>query len=164
METLEEEEWSEYYRAVKTEIPVNFGTRSLVRLGGSGAFWADSFRGFSTGFTFITRYRFDEDRVSKSDPEAWPDLTATTSIDASASVEVVIDGEHRSNLMHGVGHLHLVGANAVPGIAMAEWWVPQLPRRALSIGFRYEPFSDAAHMEVPFDEWPAMIAGGIIML
>lgn len=164
MEALEENEWFEFYRVMKAEIPVSLGTRSLVRLGRGGAFWADSFRGFTTGFTFVTRYRFDEDRVSKTAPEDWPDLTATTSIDASASVEVVIDGEHRSNLMHGVGHLHLVGANSVPGIAMAEWWVPQLPRRALSIVFRYEPFSDAARMDVSFDEWSAMIAGGIITL
>jgi hypothetical protein len=131
---INDDEWAEFQRVRLAEIPLNLGVTSVLLNAADKTFWVDNVRLFSTGFTFATHFRWKSDG-SIRDPEEWPDLTPFASTYTKVTIELRADGELRSNVGAGTGVLHLVSANAVPGIADAEWWAPAVPREKFEISF-----------------------------
>lgn len=164
MITAEDTEWSDLFQLRLAEIPASLRTRIILRHQKKSAFWANNFNGYSTGFTFSTNYRVDMEKFGNSDPDRWPDLTATSSGGLAVVVELTIDGDLRSNVNHGANHLHLVSANAVPGIAQAEWWVPQLPSRSMNLAFRFQDQEEQGNAEISFDAWKVIIDRDLVLL
>lgn len=158
---MEATESAKYGVNILSQIPAPLPGRGIAQTAPETAFWVDGFRGYSDGFTFDTHYRWDTRRLAESDPDLWPDLTASVAEGDLVEVSVTADGRVRSNTAHGSQVLHLIGSAGRPGIAVASWWVPDLPADSLTIRFRHETAGQRGSFEISVDDWRSTVTAGV---
>ena len=159
---VEESESAKFGAVLLNEIPVPLGDRVVISTGPRTAFWVDGFRGYSDGFTFETHYRWDTTQIPNSNPDAWPDLTATAAEGNPVLISVKVDGRERSNTAHGYGVLHAAGSVGRAGIASATWWVPDLPKDSFTISFDHQATGGCGVIELSVEEWQSQVARWVI--
>ncbi|OUE22332.1 hypothetical protein BFL36_10395 [Clavibacter michiganensis] len=147
-------------------MPAPLGGRVVLALGGGRAFWVDAFRGYPDGVVFLTRYRWVAAGPSLEDPDAWPTLGGHLPSDDPVTVTADVDGGEapRSSAALGGRALHTGSGNGLPGIATAEWWLPEVPRESLTLAFSHPSIGLAGSAVVDARGWAAEIAAHAIRI
>jgi hypothetical protein len=145
-------------------MPAPLEGRAVLALGRGRAFWADAFRGYPDGITFTTHYRWIRGHLPEADPDAWPNLAIQFAASDPVNITADVDGrgEPRSTGTQGGHALHAVGSAAVPGIATAEWWLPEVPLISLALAFFHASLGLEGAALVDTHDWTDEIATNAI--
>jgi hypothetical protein len=147
-------------------IPAMLSARLVLAAGGGRAFWVDAFRGYPDGVTFLTHYRWVAAGRELEDPDAWPALGGHLPADDPVTVTADVDGREapRSSAAFGGHALHTGSGNGLPGIATAEWWLPEVPRASLTLAFSHPSLGLAGLAVVDARGWADEIAAHAIRI
>jgi hypothetical protein len=155
-----------HQRARLEWVPAPLEGRTVLALGGGRAFWADAFRGYPDGITFTTHYRWIRGHLPEADPDAWPNLAIEFPASDPVNITADVDdrGEPRATGTQGGHALHALGSAGLPGIATAEWWLPEVPRVSLALAFLHASIGLEGSAVVDARGWADEIAAHAIRI
>jgi hypothetical protein len=141
-------------------VPASLSGRALVTFDAGRAFWVDAFRGYPGGVTFTTHYRWVVDDSTKADPDEWPELAIQFPSRDPVTITADVDGrdEPRTTGAEGRHALHAIGSAGMPGIATANWWLPEVPQESLALSFSHPSIGLGGSTLVDARGWAAEIA------
>ena len=163
----EHEAWRRYEaearrreRARLEWVPASLDVRVVLALAGGRAFWVDAFRGYPDGVAFTAHYRWIIGEAPDADPDGWPELAVQFPTRDPVTFAADVDGrdEPRTAGRQGGHALHAEGGGGLPGIATAEWWLPEVPRTSLTLAFAHPSIGLAGSAVVDARGWADEIA------
>ncbi|OUE32269.1 hypothetical protein BFL35_00760 [Clavibacter michiganensis] len=147
-------------------VPAPLAVRVVLALSGGRAFWVDAFRGYPDGIAFTAHYRWIVGDPPAADPDDWPELASQFPVADPVSVTADVDGrdDPRTASAQGGHALHAVGSAGLPGLATAEWWLPEVPRASLTLAFSHSSIGLAGSAVVDARGWAEEIAAHAIRI